>query len=432
MVRGSTAERILARPDLAAVVEATAALQANIDRASARGGGRVSVAAGVREVGSLRLRSGVELHLERGAVLRFVPEPELYPAIDARWEGRAQRVHAPCLWASDACDIALTGHGTIDGGGPAWWRTFRTSPAALAYPRPTLVGLHGCTRVTVSDVTLLNSPAWTLHPLLCRDVRITGIRILNPPDSPNTDGIDPESCSGVRISDCHIDVGDDCIAIKAGAEGSSDPVACENIAISNCTMVHGHGGVVIGSEMSGGVRGVVVTGCVFQGTDRGIRIKTRRRRGGTVEDVRVAHVVMDDVSCPLVINPFYFCGEEGKLPHVADRAPHPVDAGTPRIRRIHIAHVTATNARAAAGWVSGLPEAPLEDLVLDDVVVTFAHRSVAEVPAMADGVPAMARRGLHAQFATGVRLRGVRILDPEGPELVLDERTVRLAEAATP
>jgi polygalacturonase len=252
-------------------------------------------------------------------------------------------------------------------------------------------------------------------------VRISGIRILNPPDSPNTDGIDPESCRNVRISDCHIDVGDDCIAIKAGSELSLDRVACENITITNCTMVHGHGGVVIGSEMSGGVRGVVISNCVFEGTDRGIRIKSRRGRGGTVADVRVTNIVMDGVMCPIVINPFYFCGPDGKLPIVSDRTPQAVSSGTPRFRRIHLAHITATNVQSCAAWVAGLPEAPLEDLTLDDVVVSFAADAVPAVPAMADGVPAMAAEGVHAQFVSGMRVSGLRVVGAAGPALVADD-----------
>ena len=396
----------------------TLALQEAIDRAADAGGGRVTITSGVHETGALRLRSRVELHLEAGAVLRFVADPALYPPVGARWEGAATTIHSPCIYARDASDIAITGRGEIDGGGAWWWDAFRTG--SLSFPRPTLIGLHGCSRVEITGVTLRDSPAWTVHPLLCEDVRISGIRILNPADSPNTDGIDPESCRNVRISDCHIDVGDDCIAIKAGSEKSLDRVPCENIAITNCTMVHGHGGVVIGSEMSGGVRGVVISNCVFQGTDRGIRIKSRRGRGGTVSDVRVSNIVMDGVMCPLVINPFYFCGPDGKAPIVSDRTAQPVDAGTPRFRGIHLAHITATNVTSCAAWVSGLPEAPIDDLTLDDLVVSFAPDAVPTVPAMADGVPAMASAGVHAQFATGLRITGLRIDGAVGPVLVTD------------
>src|SRR5699024_12318590 len=141
----------------------------------------------------------------------------------------------------------------------------------------------------------------------------------------------------------HVDVGDDCIALKAGTERTPDRVATENVTITGCTMVRGHGGVVIGSEMSGGVRNIVISNCVFQGTARGIRRTTRRDRGGTVENVRVSTVVMDDVLCPLTVNPFYFCGPDGKEPHVGDRSSRAVDDGTPHLRSLHLAHITATN-----------------------------------------------------------------------------------------
>src|SRR5690606_30179903 len=126
--------------------------------------------------------SHVELHLEAGARLEFVPDPGLYPAVAARWEGASVEVHSPCLYAHGETDVAITGLGPVDGGGAAWWDTFTRDRAALAYPRPTLVGLHECTRVTIRDVTLTDSPAWTVHPLLCEDVSISGIRIVNPPD----------------------------------------------------------------------------------------------------------------------------------------------------------------------------------------------------------------------------------------------------------
>ena len=341
-----------ARSGPTSVQRTTRTLQDAIDRAADAGGGRVTITPGVHETGALRLRSRVELHLEAGAVLRFVADPALYPPVGARWEGAATTIHSPCIYARDASDISITGRGEIDGGGAWWWDAFRAG--SLSFPRPTLVGLHGCSRVEISGVTLRDSPAWTVHPLLCDDVRITGIRIINPPDSPNTDGIDPESCRNVRS------------------------------------------------------------------TDRGFRIKSRRGRGGTVSDVRVYTIVMDRVMCPLVINPFYFCGPDGKAPIVSDRTPQPVDAGTPRFRGIHLAHITATNVTSCAAWVSGLPEAPIDDLTLDDFVVSFAPDATPVVPAMADGVPAMASAGVHAQFATGLRIVGLRVTGAVGPVLVTD------------
>jgi len=405
-----------------AVRRTTRALQDAIDRAADSGGGRVAVAPGIHETGALRLRSHVELHLEEGAVLRFVADPALYPLVGARWEGATTTIHSPCLYARGERDVSVTGPGEIDGGGAWWWHAFREQ--SLTFPRPTLLGFHECAGVTVTDVTLRNSPSWTVHPLLCTDVRITGIRIINPADSPNTDGIDPESCRRVHIEDCLIDVGDDCIAIKAGSEHAGDRVPCEDVVITGCRMRHGHGGVVIGSEMSGGVRGVVISDCVFEGTDRGVRIKSRRGRGGVVEDVRVTDITMDAVMCPIVINPFYFCGPDGKLPRVSDRSPRPVDAGTPRLRDIHLARITATNVQACAAFISGLPEAPLENLTLDGISVSYTADPEPAVPAMAEGVPVMAAAGIHISFASGVRATDVHLTDVRGPALVTDNAEV--------
>jgi polygalacturonase len=399
----------------------TAALQAEIDAAALAGGGTVVVRTGVHRTGALRLRSHVELHLEAGARLEFVPDPDLYPPVEARWEGAPSLIHSPCLYAHGETDVAITGLGTIDGQGQRWWDTFRDDRESLAYPRPTLIGLHECERVTIRDVSLRNSPAWTVHPLLCQDVSVAGVRITNPPDSPNTDGINPESCRNVRISDCHIDVGDDCITIKSGTERSPERVPCENVTITGCTMVHGHGGVVIGSEMSGGVRNVVITGCVFQGTDRGIRIKSRRGRGGVVEDIRVTNLVMSDVMCPIVINPHYFCGPDGDEPHVGDRRPHPVDDSTPVFRRIHLAHITARGVHAAAGHIYGLPERPLTELTLDDIAVSFAADAVPGRPAMADGVDLMVRQGFHLGSVADSDITRVRVDGCDGPVFHVDD-----------
>lgn len=396
-------------------------LQHAIDEAASRGGGRIVIEPGVHRTGALRLRSGIELHLEAGAVLEFIPDPALYPPVEARWEGAPRTVHSPCLFAEGEENVAITGLGTIDGGGQAWWETFRERPAELAHPRPTLIGLHGCRRVTLRDVALRNSPAWTVHPALCEDVSISGLRIHNPADSPNTDGIDPESCRNVRISDCHIDVGDDCIALKAGTERDRERIACENVVITHCTMVRGHGGLVLGSEMAGGVRNVVISDCVFQGTDRGIRVKTRRGRGGVIENVRASGIVMDDVISPFTVNSFYHCGPEGKAPHVGRRTPSPVDEGTPQIRGLHLSHLTATRVRASAAHVYGLPESPLADLTLDDISVTFDAAPAPGVPEMAEGLQPVAREGMRLGHVRDAVLTRVRVRGARGEPLELED-----------
>ena len=396
----------------------TASIQAAIDEAAAVGGGIVRIAPGVHRTGSLRLRSFVELHLESGARLEFVPDPSLYPVIDASWEGAPAKIHQPCIFADGEEGVAVTGLSTIDGGGEFWWNTVRAGEE-LGGARPTLISFRHSTRVTIRDVVLENSPAWTVHPYRCDDVRISGVRIKNPADSPNTDGIDPESCRNVRIIDCHIDVGDDCIAIKAGTEASSaDPAPCENVVIAGCTMLAGHGGVVIGSEMSGGVRGVVISDCVFDGTDRGVRLKTRRGRGGIVEDLRISNIVMRNVAVPFVFNPFYFCGPEGKLPRVSDRNPLPVDAGTPRIRRVFISNVSATDVTSCAGFISGLPEMPFEDITITDVSIGFAADPTPSVPAMAFGIEDMAAAGFYIDFVKNSRIEGVSLSGLVGDAII--------------
>lgn len=395
----------------------TRELQARIDAAAAQGGGRVTVGPGVHRTGSLELRSHVELHVEPGAVLEFVADPDLYPPVAARWEGAPATVHRPCLYAAHAEHVTVSGGGVIDGGGNPWWDAFRAG--TLELPRPTLVGLHECTRVVVRDVTLRNSPSWTVHPLLCDDVAVRDVTIVNPADSPNTDGVDPESCRTVRISGCHIDVGDDCIALKAGTEAAPDPVPCENVTIIGCTLVRGHGGVVLGSEMSGGIRNVVIADCVFQGTDRGLRLKTRRGRGGVVEDVRVSTVIMDGVGCPFVMQEHYFCGPGGREPAVSDRRPHPVSPGTPAFRRIHVSHVSVRGARGAAAFVLGLAERPITEVTFDDVTISFAADPAPFVPAMAEGVEAMTGRGFLLTGCADVSLRDVRLAGLAGPALEL-------------
>ena len=392
------------------------AIQRALDAAAAQGGGRVTVPAGEYLTGSLVMRSHVELHLEAGAVLRFTDDFDAYPIIDTRWEGYEQPSYRPLIYARDERDVSITGLGTLEGQGKKWWEAFRAGTLSAA--RPCLIGLERCERVCLADFKAVNSPAWTLHPLCCENVRISGVTVVNPADSPNTDGIDPESCRNVRISGCHIDVGDDCIAIKAGTEDARQAVPCENITITGCTMVHGHGGVVLGSEMSGSIRRVAISGCVFDGTDRGIRIKSRRRRGGSVEDVSVTGVVMNDVLCPLVINLMYFCGKGGREAFVSDPAAYPVDGGTPHVRRIRMADIVVTGARSAAACLYGLPEAPLEDI---SIVNTQIHLVEAEpdYPVMNARQKPVTLSGLTAEHVRGLHLADLRIVGARGEEITL-------------
>ncbi|EES74880.1 glycoside hydrolase family 28 protein [Paenibacillus sp. MB22_1] len=401
-------------------VPATAAIAAAITAASEAGGGTVVVPAGTFVTGAIFLKSHIELRLSPGAVLSFSTNPDDYPVVKSRWEGVQREVHASCIYGEDLENVTVTGSGCINGNGQPWWEKQRNRPEELHYPRPKLISFDRCRRVTIRDVSLVDSPSWTVNPIRCHNVTIDNVSILNPADSPNTDGINPESCSNVRISNCHIDVGDDCIAIKAGTEETAERVPCENITITNCTMIHGHGGVVIGSEMSGNIRNVTISNCVFQHTDRGIRLKSRRGRGGIVEDIRVSNLVMENVICPFIMNLYYFCGPRGKEKYVWDKNPYPVTEETPQFRRIHFSDITAREVHAAAGFLYGLAEQYISEVTFDQIEISMAKDAVPGRPAMMDGIEETARRGFYLGNVRDVRFNQVSIENHEGPAFYIE------------
>ncbi|MNJ48190.1 Polygalacturonase [compost metagenome] len=230
----------------------------------------------------------------------------------------------------------------------------------------------------------------------------------------------------MRISNCNIDVGDDCIAIKAGTEDTAERIPCENITITNCTMVHGHGAVVLGSEMSGDIRNVTISNCVFKQTDRGIRLKSRRGRGGVVEDIRISNIVMEDVICPFILKLYYFCGPRGKDKYVWDKHPYPVTEETPCFRRIHFANITARSVHAAAGFLYGLAEQYVEEITFTDIDISMAEEAVPGYPAMMAGIEKMQRRGFYLGNVRDVRFNRVTIENHEGPAFYIEngENTV--------
>lgn len=380
-------------------------------------GGVLTVPAGRYVTGPLQLYSDIELHLEAGARIEFVTDEAHDKLIDAQFEGIPGRCHMPLLYAKDAERVRLTGHGTLVGNGELWWDRLRNG--TLDLPRPMFVWLENCRDVLIENLTFLDSPCWTLHPLRCDGVTIRGLKIRNPYDAPNTDGMDPESCRNVRISDCEIDVGDDCIVLKSGTEDTPDHRPCENVLITGCLMIHGHGAVVIGSEMSGGVRNVRVADCVFRDTDRGIRLKTRRARGGMVENVLVSGIVMDGVMCPAVVNMYYLCGKDGDLQRVWDKRPYPVDSGTPVIRSLHFSNIRAVNATACAAFLYGLPESPIEDVTLSDFTVAMKRGCPGE-PAMLRDVGEWEARGMFLRNIRGLNLRDFRVLNADGDAIDAD------------
>lgn len=398
----------------------TPAIQAAIDACAAHGGGTVSIPAGLYLTGTLFFHDHINLHLDSGSTLLGSQDPADYPITSNRWEGEEQLTYTPLIAGSGLKNIALTGHGTINGQGEFWWKAFASK--SLAYPRPRLIGFTGCSHVLIEGIRLTNSPAWTVNPVRCEDVDIRGITIVNPSDSPNTDGINPDSCHLVRISNCFVSVGDDCIAIKGGTQNERPDrrAACRDISITHCTLERGHGGVVIGSEMSGDVRNVTISDCVFNGTDRGIRMKSRRGRGGVVEDVRINNLIMNSVMCPFTMNLFYHCGARGN-PVVSDKNHHPVDEGTPRFCNIHISHVSAKDVRIAAGFLYGLAEMPLEDISFSDISISLSGSADPGHPEMADDIPTMSRAGFFIRNARRLRFNNVVIDGQVGPAFDIDD-----------
>ena len=324
-----------AKPDASAAANQKA-IQKAIDKCSKKGGGRVIVPAGQKFLtAAIELKSHVNLHVEEGAVLEFVFQPELYPIVETSWEGLECFNLSPCVYAFKATDIAVTGKGTIDGGGSndTWWpwcgaakfgwkegmisqkiearprllkngedgipmynEQGQRSPERIFGPkdglRPQLVSFNKCERILLEDVTLLRSPFWVIHPMHSTDVTVRRVKMIN--DGPNGDGCDPECCDRVLIEDCFFNTGDDCIAIKSGRnrDGRERNMPSKNIIIRNCEMKNGHGGVVVGSEISGGCQNVYAHDCVMDSPnlDRVLRIKTNSCRGGIIENINMRDI----------------------------------------------------------------------------------------------------------------------------------------------
>lgn len=417
----------------------TAQLQAAIDACAAAGGGTVYFGAGRYVTGSLWLKSNLTVELDAGAVLLGSADFADFPKWQSKWEGPGVKAAPAALLCGEGLEnVAVIGRGTIDGRGQPWWTAqldalvrMRETASGEEFARPNLFRLVDSRNILISGITFKNSPFWTVSPLACDNVTIHAINIHNPPDSPNTDGINPDSCRNVRISDCHVDVGDDCITIKSGKEDDGRRVLqpCENITVTNCTLVHGHGGVVMGSEMSGGVRNVTISNCVFRGTDRGIRLKARRGRGGYVEDIRVSNLVMDEVNCPIAVNLFYGCGAWDS-DRVNNAAAMPVDEGTPRFRHIRFTGISARRTKVAAAFILGLPEQYVEDIALHDVCVEMdVDNTTAGDPDMSPIVEPRCRAGIIARNVRGLSMRDVSVTHSVGPALdVTDAEHLLVAE----
>ncbi|HIX16092.1 MAG TPA: glycoside hydrolase family 28 protein [Candidatus Hungatella pullicola] len=393
-----------------------------ITEVSQKGGGTVAFPPGEYVTGAVCLKSNVTLYLSEGAVILASSDPQDYPSV-TRQEipGWNRNTCAGIIYALESENIAVRGRGTINGRGWNWWHKTEV--------RPRTIEVIGCRRVLIEDVEIINSPAWTVHPVCCHMVTIQNITIKNPANSPNTDGINPESCRDVHISNCRIDVGDDCITLKSGTEHEPyiKKQPCENIVITNCTMANGHGGVVMGSEMSGGVRNVTISNCVFQNTDRGLRIKTRRMRGGVVENIQVNNVIMEKVVCPLVINCYYRCGtlpqQEG---FCSSKEPQPVDAQTPVLQNLYFSNLLVQNAIGAAGYIEGLPEMPVSGIRINNFHVTMAsgaEEMEPQEPAMTYEQRKMAGEGFFIRYGEDIQITSSSVRQEKGEAYVIENCT---------
>ncbi len=446
----------------------TEAIAKAISACAAAGGGRVVIPAGMWLTGPIQLQSNIDLHAASGALVIFSPNRRDYPLIETWYEGRLEYRCMPPLFGENLENIAITGAGVFDGSGEAWrpvkkfkltalqwqellasggvvdqkgstwWpsaaamngadeieilRQSNTPPERAAYEkwrdflRPVLLQLSRCNKILLDGPTFQNSAAWNLHPLMSENITIRNVTVRNPWYSQNGDGLDLESCRNVAVYNCNFDVGDDAICLKSGRDeaGRQRGMPTENVQIYDCIVYHGHGGFVIGSEMSGGVRNIEVRDCTFIGTDTGLRFKSTRGRGGVVENIYVSRILMKDIPAAAITFNLYYSGqapivEPGQAASFDGEQAVPVSAATPQFKNIFLSDITARGAAQAVEML-GLPEMPLQRIELKDVSIS-------------------AQKGLLGMNADHIRLTNVEILPQSGPALAFHNSTNVAIEAA--
>lgn len=466
----------------------TDAFKAAIDAMSSKGGGTVVIPRGIWLTGPVILKSNIRLHAEEGALVLFSTDKNLYPLVETSFEGyNTVRCISP-LYGKDLENIAFTGKGVWDGSGHAWrhvkreklpppqWNDLVKSGGVVSqdgktwYPseaygkaieqsemnvpipleggieayegtrdflRPVMVSLVNCKKILFDGPVFQNSPAWCIHPLMCEDLTVRNITVKNPWYSQNGDGIDIESCRNTLLYNSNFDVGDDAICIKSGKneDGRRRGIPTENLVIRNCIVYHGHGGVTIGSEMSGGVRNVSVAGCTFMGTDVGIRFKSNRGRGGIVENIWFNDILMTDIPTQAISFNLYYSGlsvsemlAEGKNVETTEGDIPSVTEETPWFRNISMKNITCRGAQQAI-YLQGLPELNLENIILENIDMT-AESGLACIDAKGITVRNMRlitenKPALFFLNSTGVNITGLRV-----PEFTADLVEVRGAGSA--
>jgi len=439
----------------------TEAIAKAIAACAKAGGGQVVIPAGIWFTGPIQLKSNLNLHVEKGALVIFSSNRKDYPLIDTWFEGRPEYRCMSPIFGENLENIAITGEGVFDGSGGAWrpvkkfkmtemqWKELLTSggvldqkgttwwPSAAAmngaeyldnlkktnpqpqredyenvrdFLRPVLLQLSRCKKILLDGPTFQNSPAWNLHPLMSENITIRNITVRNPWYSQNGDGLDLESCRNVAVYNCKFDVGDDAICLKSGRDeaGRRRGMPTENVQIYDCVVYHGHGGFVIGSEMSGGVRNIEIRDCTFIGTDTGLRFKSTRGRGGVVENIHIRRIFMKDTPAAAITFNMFYSGQApivdpGQATEFDAESVTPVSEKTPQFKNIFINDVIARGA-AQAVELLGLPEMPLHNIELKNVSIS-------------------AEKGLVGMNADGVKLVNVEILPQKGPVLAFHNST---------
>lgn len=395
--------------------------------------GRVLIPAGRYKVTSVFLKSDLNLELAEGAELladtcreHFAILPGLTESYDetdeyplGTWEGNPLPMFAGIFTGIDVSHVRLYGKGSVNGcaNHENWWKNEKVMAGAF---RPRLLFLIRCTDVQVQGIYFHDSPAWAVHPYFCRQLVFCDLFIENPKNSPNTDGLDPESCRDTEICGIRFSLGDDCVAIKSGKiyMGRKYKTPSMGIHVYQCLMQYGHGAVTVGSEMAGGIRDILVEKCLFYHTDRGLRIKTRRGRGkdAVIDNIVFRDLKMEQVMTPFTANAFYFCDPDGRTEFVQSRETYPVDEGTPCIRRLLFENITAVDCHVAASWFEGLPEKKIEQITMRNVSITFAEEARTDVPIMSEGVNPCSRKGIYARNVKTMTLDNVTLAGNAGPK----------------
>jgi polygalacturonase len=436
----------------------TKAINDAINDVNKKGGGKIIIPRGLWLTGPIILKSNINLYIEDGALVIFSSDKDLYPLIETSFEGNnTYRCISP-IYGKDLENIAITGGGIFDGTGQVWrpvkkekttesqWKRLIKSGGVTSnddkiwYPsksyqegqsmsennvptqltkmedlvrikdflRPVMVSLVNCKRILIDGPVFQNSPAWCLHPLMCEDLTIRNVTVKNPWFSQNGDGLDIESCKNTLVYNSSFDVGDDAICIKSGRDedGRKRARPTENLVIKNCLVYHGHGGVTIGSEMSGGVKNVSVSACTFLGTDVGIRFKSNRGRGGVVENIYFSDINMINIPTQVISFNMYYKGmsvsemlADGTNVETTTGEPPRVTEETPHFKNISIKNITCKGAFQAV-YLEGLPELNLEHITLENIDIE-------------------ADNGLECRDANGLSIKGLRLRTQKMPAIRL-------------